>query len=312
MPMKIGALIVATGLPGASGIAALTAGMGDISVGQRMIAAFQRAGVSLAALVVGPEDKKAERQLVQNGVIFLRCQEDASFFQGVRQGLDFMADKFDRIFLVPGDMPLFLPRTLETLLEADAAMAVPVSDGKRGFPILLREQAAKILREDGHSLTLESAAEACETAFVSVEDPGILRQSFGVKRKTQLIRQQNRQLTRPMVEVALCKGAALFDPRLSMLLHLVDETRSVLLACSLMQISYSSAWNMLNHAEDDLGYPLVIRIRGGSTGSGSVLTEKGRALMDAYDGFAETLSRVAEELCGEYFGDILEVEEKHP
>ena len=54
----------------------------------------------------------------------------------------------------------------------------------------------------------------------------------------------------------------------------------------------------------------MIRIRGGSTGSGSVLTEKGRALMDAYDGFAETLSRVAEELCGEYFGDILKVEEK--
>jgi len=304
--MKIGALIVATGLPGASGIAALTASMGDISVGQRMIAAFQRAGVSMVALVVGPEEKKAERQLVQNGVIFLRCEEDAGFFQGVRQGLDFMADKFDRIFLVPGDMPLFLPRTLETLLEAGASMAIPVSDGKRGFPILLRESAAKILREDEHSLTLESAAEACETAFVSVEDPGILRQNFGAKRKTQLIRQQNRQLTRPTVEVALCKGAALFDPRLSMLLHLVDETRSVLLACSLMQISYSSAWNMLNRAEDDLGYPLVIRIRGGSTGSGSVLTEKGRALMDAYDQFAEHLNREAAALYSEYFPSMTE------
>ena len=75
--MKIGALIVTTGLPRLSGVAALLPEVGAISAGQRMISAFQCVDVSLVGLVVGPEEKKFERQLAQNGVIFLRCPEEA-------------------------------------------------------------------------------------------------------------------------------------------------------------------------------------------------------------------------------------------
>ena len=78
--MKMGALIVTTGLSGVSGVAALMPEVGSITAGQRMISAFQRAGVSLVGLVVGPEDKKAERQFSQNGVVFLRCEKQTDFF----------------------------------------------------------------------------------------------------------------------------------------------------------------------------------------------------------------------------------------
>ena len=60
--MKIGALIVTTGLSRISGVAALLSEVGAITAGQRMISAFQCAGASLVGLVVGPEDKKSERQ----------------------------------------------------------------------------------------------------------------------------------------------------------------------------------------------------------------------------------------------------------
>ena len=60
--MKIGALIITTGLSRISGVAALLSEVGAITAGQRMISAFQCAGVSLVGLVVGPEDKKSERQ----------------------------------------------------------------------------------------------------------------------------------------------------------------------------------------------------------------------------------------------------------
>ena len=93
-----------------------------------------------------------------------------------------------------------------------------------------------------------------------------------------------------------------------MLLHLVDDTRSVRDACSLMQISYSAAWNLLNQVEDELGFPLVTRIRGGSTGSGSVLTEKGRALMDAYDRYVQQLNQEAQNLFKAYFSALLDAE----
>lgn len=60
--MRIGALIITTGLPRVSGVAALLPEVGAITAGQRMISTFQCAGVPLIGLVVGPEDKKAERQ----------------------------------------------------------------------------------------------------------------------------------------------------------------------------------------------------------------------------------------------------------
>lgn len=89
--MKIGALIVTTGLSRISGVAALLSEVGAITAGQRMISAFQCAGVSLVGLVVGPEDKKSERQLAQNGVIFLRCQENNQLLSGTAAGSFFHA-----------------------------------------------------------------------------------------------------------------------------------------------------------------------------------------------------------------------------
>ena len=63
--MKTGALIVTTGLDHISGIAALQAEVGSITAGQRMIAALHRCGTALTGLVVGPENKKAERPFAQ-------------------------------------------------------------------------------------------------------------------------------------------------------------------------------------------------------------------------------------------------------
>lgn len=78
-----------------------------------MISEFQCAGVSLTGLVVGPEDKKSERLLVQNGVIFLLCENgETDFFHGLKHGLFYMQNKIDRLFVVPGDTPLFLPSTV--------------------------------------------------------------------------------------------------------------------------------------------------------------------------------------------------------
>ena len=174
--MKIGALIVTTGLSRISGVAALLSEVGAITAGQRMISAFQCAGVSLVGLVVGPEDEKSERQL-----------------------------------------------------------------------------------------------------------------------------------SRPITEVTLYNGGPLYDPRLSMLLHLVEDTHSVRDACSLMQMSYSAACNMLNRVEDELGFPLITRNRGGASGSGSGLTLKGKLLMDTYDQFAEHLNREAQALYGKFFNSLVEV-----
>ena len=306
--MKIGALIITTGLPRVSGVAALTAEVGAITAGQRMISAFQCAGVSLVGLVVGPEDKKVERQFAQNGVVFLRCEKQADYFQGILRGLSFMREKFDRVLLVPGDTPLFLPKTIEALLGSTASIAVPECKHVNGYPVLLDKTAMDVVLAEKDMKAAEKAVRKCNLRIESicVEDSGIMLRGSDMSHRKLLIQNHNNQLARPVTEVTLCNGGPLYDPRLSMLLHLVEDTRSVRDACSLMQISYSAAWNMLNHVEDELGYPLVTRIRGGSTGSGSVLTEKGRALMGAYDQFSEHLNQTARELYEKIFSPLPE------
>ena len=304
--MKTAALIVTTGLGRVSGVAALMPEVGAITAGQRMISAFQCAGVSLVGLVVGPEDKKAERQFVQNGVVFLRCKDGTGFFQGVQEGLSFLQGKFDRIFVVPGDTPLFLPSTLKAMLSSSASLVVPENKHVNGYPLLLNGQAVDFLLSQPDYAAAEAAVRkgGIPTESVIVEDSGILLRGSDMTHKKLLIQHHNSQLARPVTEVTLCKGGPLYDSRLSMLLHLVEDTRSVRDACSLMQISYSAAWNMLNRVEDELGFPLVTRIRGGSTGSGSVLTEKGRALMRAYDQFSEHLNLAAKELYKQFFAPL--------
>lgn len=302
--MKTAALIVTTGLPGVSGVAALTADVGAISAGQRMISAFQRAGVSLVGLVVGPEDKKAERQFAQNGVVFLRCEDEASdFFRGLKLGLSFLRGKFQRVLLVPGDMPLFLPATVEAMLSSTASIVVPEYKHLSGYPVLLDEHAMDAV------LAAQDLAEAQESVThaplciesVCVEDSGILIRDRDMSHRQTLIHNHNSQLSRPIAEVSICNGIPLYDSRMSMLLHLVEDTHSVQEACSLMQISYSTAWKMLNHVEESLGFPLIVRNRGGSSGNGTVLTDKGRQLMDAYDRFSERLNQQAQQLYRQMF-----------
>ena len=301
--MKIGALIVTTGLSRVSGVTALLPEIGSISAGQRMISVFQCAGVSMVGLVVGPEDKKTERQFAQSGVVFLRCERDASFLDGVREGLRFMAQKFDRVFVVPGDMPLFLPDTLRFLLRSTAPIAVPVSSHINGCPILLDQCAISSLWEEAAVSNLETAIEISSLTkeYVPVSDSGIFLRGENLAQKQELIDRQSSQLSRPIAEVAICNGSPLYDSRLAMLLHLVEDTRSVQDACSLMQISYSTAWKMLNHVEDQLGFPLVVRNRGGASGTGTLLTEKGQTFMDAYDRFTEHLNQEAQRLYTQLF-----------
>lgn len=305
--MKIGALIVTTGLPRVSGVTALLYEVGTISAGQRMISAFQRADVSMVALVVGPEEKKAERQLAQNGVIFLRCPEQTGFFQGLQRGLSFMRGKFERVFVVPGDLPLFLPGTLMAMLESTASLVVPETRCVNGYPLLLDNRAIDFLlsQPDYTTAKNEVSRGALLMESVHVDDIGILLHGEDMSNKTELIKKHSEQLSRAVMDVAIYGTTLLYDPRLSTLLHLVEYTRSVQDACSLMQMSYSTAWHMINHVEEEQGFPLVMRNRGGASGTGTVLTEKGKRLMDAYDQFAARMKKEADLLYNGYFRDFI-------
>ena len=61
----------------------------------------------------------------------------------------------------------------------------------------------------------------------------------------------------------------------------------------------------MNTAENELGYPLILRNKGGPSGTGSLLTEKGRELLLAYEQFENAARESMEMLYDTYLRNIL-------
>ena len=290
--MAIGAILITTGCGTAS-----RAVCGGITVAQRMIASLQKSGVAIIVVVTGSEDKKLEKQLAQFGVFFVQNHTPEQESLSVQLGLNFLSDKCDRCFLMRSDRPLVDPDTFLKMKTVDADLVVPVHKGKRGQPLLLKA-ACKATGK------IEEISRRKAVA-VDVDDPGILLGTEEAISLENVIAQHDRKLTRPVMDFAIARGKPVLDSKLVTLLHLIRGTQSVRDACNRMQISYSTAWNLLNSAEDSLGYPLILRNKGGPSGSGSLLTEKGSALLAASEQFESAARENLEKLYYTYFENLL-------
>ena len=69
-----------------------------------------------------------------------------------------------------------------------------------------------------------------------------------------------------------------------------------------MDISYSKGRKMVKQLEQQLGFPVVQRWTGGSGGGGSVLTEKGEKLMEAYENMVAEIQDFTDQDYQRYMG----------
>lgn len=276
--MRLGAILIAAGKHANPMLPS-----GEITVAQRMIATLQKAGVTLIVVVTGPDDRKMEKQLAQYGVVFLQNPEPDREHISVRLGMEYLAEKCERVYLMHANYPLIDPETLLKLQEEEAAVTVPAFCGKRGQPLLVCSSFVC-------SGSIASVMDLPGLNELPVDDAGILLIAEEASRRSDLIAEHERKLTRLCPDFSITRGKTLVDGKLIALLYLIRETQSVRDACSRMHISYSTAWNLLNRAEDALGYPLILRNKGGPSGSGSLLTEKGTCLLMACEQF-ETAAR---------------------
>jgi len=300
--MYIGAVIIAADSGSAPMLPA-----GGICVAQRMVATFQKAGVDIIALITGPEDKRLEKQLAQPGLVFLHNETPEDRFASRRLGLGYLHSKCERIFLISADRPLVAPETVSKMLTAAGDVVIPTCEGEPGQPLLLSGPGIdwfEVQSEDRLSVPVLHR-NGLQVFNVSVNDAGILLSAAEGSSKADALSEHDRKLTRPVLEFAVTRGKNLLDRKLMVLLYLIRDTQSVRDACSRMQISYSTAWNMLNVAENELGYPLLLRNKGGPSGTGSLLTQKGQELLSAYERFESAAKENVEKLYDTYLRDIL-------
>lgn len=306
--MDTGAVVVAAGMSSRMGDFKPMLSIGSISVAQRVVATLKQAGAARVVVVTGYNAEELERHLASSGVVFLRNENyrTTHMFDSALIGLRYLRDKCRQVLFTPVDIPLFTAATVDALLTSGAELACPVCGGTRGHPILMSANVIDRVLEDSGESGLDGALSRCGVpmTLVEVDDPGILHDADTPEDYRELLRMHNSQLTRPVVQVSICREKRFLDPRAAMLLTLTDETQSVRAACQRMQLSYSSGWNAINLLETELGYPVVARTQGGQRGGRSSLTEKGRALLRAYEAYTLRLRAMADELFVQYFPDL--------
>ena len=306
--MDTGAVVVAAGMSSRMGDFKPMLSIGSISVAQRVVATLTQAGAARVVVVTGYNAEELERHLASSGVVFLRNENyrTTHMFDSALIGLRYLRDKCRQVLFTPVDIPLFTAATVDALLTSGAELACPVCGGTRGHPILMSANVIDRVLEDSGESGLDGALSRCGVpmTLVEVDDPGILHDADTPEDYRELLRMHNSQLTRPVVQVSICREKRFLDPRVAMLLTLTDETQSVRAACQRMQLSYSSGWNAINLLEAELGYPVVARTQGGQRGGRSSLTEKGRALLRAYEAYTLRLRAMADELFVQYFPDL--------
>ncbi len=308
--MEIGALIVAAGMSKRMGEFKPMLSIGSISVAQRVVATLSQAGVSKIVMVTGYNAVMLERHLAGNGIIFLRNEnyETTQMFDSVKIGLSYLRDKCDKVLFTPVDVPLFTAKTVKAILDSGAPLAVPMCESKQGHPILISKDLIPEILADCGEMGLKGAMDRCSVPLmrIDVEDPGTIHDADTPEDFSALVEYHNAQLVRPVVSVSLTKEKPFFDSQIAMLLMLVDETKSVRAAGQRMQLSYSSCWNMIRTLESQLSYALIERSQGGAGGSTSVLTQRGRELLEHYSAYEKKLKELSNQLYDEYFGGLFE------
>lgn len=88
------------------------------------------------------------------------------------------------------------------------------------------------------------------------------------------------------------------------LLKAINEEGSLMAASLKLGVSYRKAWGLIRKAEEDMGFQLVRKVRGGSKGGETTLTEEGKSLIKAYEVFYMQVSRDAEKAFRKFKGEL--------
>ena len=75
-------------------------------------------------------------------------------------------------------------------------------------------------------------------------------------------------------------------------------------ACGRMGMSYSKGWKITGRAEQELGYPLILRSHGGRTGGSCSVTQEGLSLIRRYRALEEKVKEYASGIFKDIFEEL--------
>jgi len=176
--VRVGAVITAAGKSSRMGSFKPLMKIGALTVAEQVVQNFHAAGIKDIVLVTGNNAEELERSIEHLDLVFLRNDryEYNEMFDSVKIGLDYLKDTCDKVFVTPVDVPLFTPRTVDTLLKSKADIGIPVYKGETGHPIILDKKAVKkILRFSGDGGLRDAIANlSLDVEHIETGDQGML------------------------------------------------------------------------------------------------------------------------------------------
>jgi molybdate transport repressor ModE-like protein len=291
---KIGGIIVAASIKRARPMLKL----GSIPIVKRIVLVFQQAGVFPIVVITGMQEDEVRHELSEYGVIFLKNENcvDATIFDSLKIGLDYLQDKCSHVAVAPVNSPIFSPETLKKLLDTGGEVTFPVYRDEAGFPIIISTSVIPDIMdysgEEEFTGVIHSLSE--HHVRVDVEDEGVVQDIYDYEQLQKLLEKHNRALLQAPVGLSIEKETVFFDNRTKLLLYLISETMSVSKACELMSMSYAKAWKVLNKLEFELGYTIIHRRQGGSRVGRTLLTKKGMEFLQAYFEYEDSVFKFAQ------------------
>lgn len=88
------------------------------------------------------------------------------------------------------------------------------------------------------------------------------------------------------------------------LLRIIDEKSSLKEAAEKLGISYRKAWGNIQSMEEDLGFCLVNRQRGGAQGGRTTLTDDGIKLINAHKELRVEFDRSIHDMTKKFFHEL--------
>lgn len=106
------------------------------------------------------------------------------------------------------------------------------------------------------------------------------------------------------VKLQINTDEPVLGPGVAELLELVEETGSMKEACGRMGMSYSKGWKITGRAEQELGYPLILRSHGGRAGGSCSFTQEGLSLIRRYRALEEKVKEYASGIFKDIFEEL--------
>ena len=275
---------------------------------RRLISTFYKMDIDRIVVVTGFNAERVASHGSHTSAIFIHNPnfEDDDMLASIKFGLNYLADKCDRTFIAPVNVPFFTVETLEALASAHTGgISIPAHGVKVGHPLLASTDVFNEIigysGEDGMQGMLASTS--VNRTFVNVSDKRCL---YEINDETidKLPEDVTRLKVEASVKVMLRRGERFFGPGALKMLMYTEECGSKQNAAERTGISYSKCNSLTEDIVAALGYPIYDLRRGGRDGKGGVdLNEQCHDLLRRYKAFMKESEKLNNELFEKHFGD---------